>query len=170
MSFGRGPDKKMIARFQQAGIKCVPTVGAVKHAQKMAELGVDMLVVQGGEGGGHTGSVARHRVAAASDGCSESAGGGRWWFLPTVAAWLQRLRMARQGIAMGTRLLMTSDMSGARHKRAPAMGAATVDDIFVTSQARWHSTAHDPQSTTARLENARSDAHALDRHCQRAGD
>src|SRR5262249_10922395 len=58
VSFGRGPDKAMIARFKQAGIKCVPTVGAVKHAQKMIEMGVDMLVVQGGEGGGHTGSVA----------------------------------------------------------------------------------------------------------------
>src|SRR5690349_5594062 len=27
VSFGRGPDKNMIARFRQAGIKCVPTVG-----------------------------------------------------------------------------------------------------------------------------------------------
>ena len=49
---------KVIARFRDAGIRCVPTVGAVKHAQKMVELGVDMVVVQGGEGGGHTGSVA----------------------------------------------------------------------------------------------------------------
>ena len=47
----------MIGRFKDAGILCVPTVGAVKHAQKMVELGVDMVSVQGGEGGGHTGSV-----------------------------------------------------------------------------------------------------------------
>ena len=57
VSFGRGPDAKMIARFKDAGILCIPTVGAVKHAQKMVELGVDMISVQGGEGGGHTGSV-----------------------------------------------------------------------------------------------------------------
>ena len=44
VSFGRGPDKKMIARFREAGIRCVPTVGAVKHAKKMVELGVDMVV------------------------------------------------------------------------------------------------------------------------------
>src|SRR6202048_237465 len=58
VSFGRGPDKNMISRFRDAGIRCVPTVGAVKHAKKMVELGVDIVVVQGGEGGGHTGSVA----------------------------------------------------------------------------------------------------------------
>jgi NAD(P)H-dependent flavin oxidoreductase YrpB (nitropropane dioxygenase family) len=57
VSFGRGPDAKMIGRFKDAGILCVPTVGAVKHAQKMVQLGVDMVNVQGGEGGGHTGSV-----------------------------------------------------------------------------------------------------------------
>ena len=52
VSFGRGPDANMIGRFKAAGILCVPTVGAVKHAQKMEQLGVDMVVVQGGEGGG----------------------------------------------------------------------------------------------------------------------
>ena len=57
VSFGRGPDAGMIARFRQAGILCVPTVGAVKHALAMQKLGVDMVNVQGGEGGGHTGSV-----------------------------------------------------------------------------------------------------------------
>ena len=47
----------MIARFKDAGILCIPTVGAVKHAQKMEQLGCDMVTVQGGEGGGHTGAV-----------------------------------------------------------------------------------------------------------------
>ena len=32
VSFGRGPDAGMIRRFREAGIKCVPTVGAVRHA------------------------------------------------------------------------------------------------------------------------------------------
>ena len=57
VSFGRGPDAKMIGRFRDAGILCIPTVGAVKHAEKMVQLGCEMVTVQGGEGGGHTGSV-----------------------------------------------------------------------------------------------------------------
>lgn len=43
VSFGRGPNAKMIGRFRDAGILCIPTVGAVKHAKKMEELGVDMV-------------------------------------------------------------------------------------------------------------------------------
>ncbi|MBM4214478.1 MAG: nitronate monooxygenase, partial [Gammaproteobacteria bacterium] len=57
VSFGRGPDKAIIKRFRDAGIVCMPTVGALRHAQKMVQIGVDALTIQGGEGGGHTGSV-----------------------------------------------------------------------------------------------------------------
>ncbi|MFZ9060408.1 MAG: NAD(P)H-dependent flavin oxidoreductase, partial [Steroidobacteraceae bacterium] len=57
VSFGRGPDKAMVRRFRDAGIVCMPTVGAVRHAQKMVSIGVDAITIQGGEGGGHTGSV-----------------------------------------------------------------------------------------------------------------
>src|SRR3546814_4988713 len=40
-----------------AGVLCMPTVGALKHAVKAVELGADIITVQGAEGGGHTGSV-----------------------------------------------------------------------------------------------------------------
>jgi len=108
ISFGRGPDKKMIARFKDAGIRCIPTVGAVKHAKKMVELGVDMLVVQGGEGGGHTGSVSSTillpQVLDAVQVPVVAAGGfgdGRG-----LAA---ALTFGAQGVAMGTRFLMTKE-------------------------------------------------------------
>ena len=132
VSFGRGPDAKMIARFRDAGIRCVPTVGAVKHAKKMAELGVDMLVVQGGEGGGHTGSVASTvllpQVLDAVKLPVVAAGGfadGRG-----LAA---ALAYGAQGIAMGTRFLMTRDcpvpdVTKQRYTKA------TTDDIVVTTQ------------------------------------
>ena len=35
----------------------MPTVGALKHAQKAIEMGANVVTIQGGEGGGHTGSV-----------------------------------------------------------------------------------------------------------------
>ena len=57
VSYGRGPDRQTIERFKQAGVLCIPTVGALKHALKAVELGADMITVQGGEGGGHTGGV-----------------------------------------------------------------------------------------------------------------
>lgn len=108
VSFGRGPDAKMIARFKDAGILCIPTVGAVKHAQKMAELGCDMVTVQGGEGGGHTGSVpttvllpqvldAVRIPVVAAGGFADGRG---------LAA---ALAYGAVGIAMGTRFLMTRE-------------------------------------------------------------
>src|SRR3546814_16808273 len=57
VSYGRGPDAKTIKRFKDAGVLCMPTVGALKHAVKAVELGADIITVQGAEGGGHTGSV-----------------------------------------------------------------------------------------------------------------
>jgi len=132
VSFGRGPDAGMIARFREAGIRCVPTVGAVKHAKKMAALGVDMLVVQGGEGGGHTGSVAStvllpqvldavHSLVLAAGGFADGRG---------LAA---ALAYGAQGIAMGTRFLMTRDCPVPDPTKT-RYTAATTDDIVVTTQ------------------------------------
>ena len=132
VSFGRGSDKRIIERFRGAGIKCVPTVGALKHARKMAELGVDMLVVQGGEGGGHTGSVAStvllpqvldavHLPVVAAGGFGDGRG---------LAA---ALAFGAQGIAMGTRFLMTRDCPVPEQTKQRYVDAST-DDIFVTTK------------------------------------
>src|SRR3546814_11744243 len=64
VSYGRGPDAKTIKRFKDAGVLCMPTVGALKHAVKAVELGADIITVQGAEGGGHTGSVDRKSVVS----------------------------------------------------------------------------------------------------------
>mgnify|MGYP000117890712 CR=1 FL=1 len=58
VSYSRSPGKQMIARLKDAGVVCIPTVGALKHAVKAVEMGADAVTVQGGEGGGHTGWVA----------------------------------------------------------------------------------------------------------------
>lgn len=108
VSYGRGPDAKTIAKFKDAGILCMPTVGAVKHAVKAVELGADIITVQGGEGGGHTGTVPTSlllpQVLDAVNVPVVAAGGfhdGRG--LAAALAW------GAAGIAMGTRFLMTTD-------------------------------------------------------------
>lgn len=132
VSFGRGPDARMIARFRDAGILCVPTVGAVKHAQKMAELGVDMVNVQGGEGGGHTGSVpttvllpqvldAVKIPVIASGGFADGRG---------LAA---ALAFGAVGIAMGTRFLLTAESPVPMASKARYL-AATTDAIVLTTR------------------------------------
>lgn len=131
VSFGRGPDSKMIGRFKDAGILCIPTVGAVKHAQKMAELGCDMVTVQGGEGGGHTGSVpttvllpqvldAVNIPVVAAGGFADGRG---------LAA---ALAYGAVGIAMGTRFMMTSDSPVPAGPKTAYVKAGTGDIVVST--------------------------------------
>lgn len=132
VSFGRGPDASMIGKFRDAGIICMPTVGALKHATKMVSLGCDAITVQGGEGGGHTGSVATTvllpQVLDAVDVPVLAAGGfadGRG-----LAA---ALAYGASGIAMGSRFMMTSDSPVPAAVKA-AYAKAGTEDIFVTSK------------------------------------
>ena len=132
VSFGRGPDARMIGRFRDAGILTMPTVGAVKHARKMAQLGVDIMTVQGGEGGGHTGSVPTTvllpQVLDAVAVPVVAAGGfadGRG-----LAA---ALAFGAVGIAMGTRFLMTRESAPPDSVKARYVAAGT-DDIAVSNR------------------------------------
>ena len=132
VSFGRGPDARMIGRFRDAGIVCIPTVGAVKHAEKMVQLGCQMITVQGGEGGGHTGSVATTvllpQVLDAVEVPVVAAGGfadGRG-----LAA---ALAFGACGIAMGTRFMMTQESPVPAAPKALYTKAKT-DDIIVTKK------------------------------------
>ncbi|QXF81645.1 nitronate monooxygenase [Rhodococcus pyridinivorans] len=107
-SFALAPKKELIAKFKDHGIVVVPSIGAAKHAVKVASWGADAVIVQGGEGGGHTGPVATTlllpSVLDAVDIPVVAAGGffdGRG-----LAA---ALSYGAAGIAMGTRFLLTSD-------------------------------------------------------------
>lgn len=108
VSYGRGPDAETIARFKAAGVLCMPTVGALKHAIKAVELGADIITVQGGEGGGHTGSVPTTLLLPqVLDAVSVPvvAAGGFFNGRGLAGA----LAYGASGIAMGTRFLMTAE-------------------------------------------------------------
>jgi len=108
VSYGRGPDAATIRRFKEAGVLCMPTVGALKHAQKAVELGADIITVQGAEGGGHTGSVPTTlllpQVLDAVKVPVVAAGG-----FSTGRGLAGALAYGAAGIAMGTRFLMTAE-------------------------------------------------------------
>ena len=107
-SYGQAPRQDLIARLRDAGVVNIPTVGARRHAEKVAEWGVDAVIAQGAEGGGHTGQVPTSlllpQVADAVDIPVIGAGGffdGRG----LIAA----LAYGAAGIAMGTRFLLTKE-------------------------------------------------------------
>jgi NAD(P)H-dependent flavin oxidoreductase YrpB (nitropropane dioxygenase family) len=107
-SFALAPKPELIARLKEAGVVVVPSVGAAKHARKVAGWGADAVIVQGGEGGGHTGPVATTlllpSVLDAVD-IPVIAAGGFFDGRGLAAA----LSYGAAGVAMGTRFLLTSD-------------------------------------------------------------
>ncbi|NIL41835.1 nitronate monooxygenase [Salinispora arenicola] len=108
VSFALAPRRDLISRLRDAGVVTIPSVGALRHAEKVAAWGADAVIVQGGEGGGHTGAIPTSlllpQVVDAVDIPVVAAGGffdGRG----LVAA----LAYGAAGVAMGTRFLLTSD-------------------------------------------------------------
>jgi NAD(P)H-dependent flavin oxidoreductase YrpB (nitropropane dioxygenase family) len=130
-SFALAPNERVIRDLKDAGLVVVPSIGARRHAEKVAAWGVDAVVVQGGEGGGHTGgvptSILLPQVAGAVDLPVIGAGGfhdGRG----LVAA----IAYGAAGIAMGTRFLLTSDSEVPEAVKQEYL-KRTVNDTVVTS-------------------------------------
>ncbi len=109
ISYGRAPSATLIDKVKAAGIKCVPTIGAAEHAAKAVSLGADVLVCQGGEGGGHTGETPTwlllSQVLDMELGVPVVACGGFKDGRGLAAA----LTFGADGIAMGTRFLLTAE-------------------------------------------------------------
>jgi NAD(P)H-dependent flavin oxidoreductase YrpB (nitropropane dioxygenase family) len=107
-SFALAPKPELIAALKDAGVLTIASVGARRHAEKVAAWGVDAVIATGGEGGGHTGAVPTSllipQVVDAVD-IPVIAAGGFFDGRGLVAA----LAYGAAGIAMGTRFLLTSD-------------------------------------------------------------
>jgi NAD(P)H-dependent flavin oxidoreductase YrpB (nitropropane dioxygenase family) len=109
-SFAQAPDPSMVERLRHAGIVVMPTVGARRHAEKVAEWGVDAVIAQGAEGGGHTGTVPTtlllpEVVDAVGERVVVIGAGGYSDGRGLAAA----LAYGADGIAMGTRFLLTQE-------------------------------------------------------------
>jgi NAD(P)H-dependent flavin oxidoreductase YrpB (nitropropane dioxygenase family) len=109
-SFAQAPRPDLVERLRSAGLFVMPTVGARRHAEKVVEWGVDAVIAQGAEGGGHTGDVPTSlllpQVAdAVGDRALVVAAGGFHSGAGLVAA----IALGASGIAMGTRFLLTKE-------------------------------------------------------------
>lgn len=51
------PPPLMVERAKAAGVPVAALVGTVEHARRQVAAGVDLIVAQGGEAGGHTGEI-----------------------------------------------------------------------------------------------------------------
>jgi NAD(P)H-dependent flavin oxidoreductase YrpB (nitropropane dioxygenase family) len=131
-SFAQAPKPELIAMLRDAGVITIASVGARRHAEKVAAWGIDAVIATGAESGGHVGAVPTSllvpQVAAAVDIPVIAAGGffdGRG--LVAALAW------GAAGIAMGTRFLQTSDSPVADDVKGLYL-AAGLDGTVVTTR------------------------------------
>lgn len=130
--YNRAPSAALIDKLKAGGVLCVPTCGAPRHVQKAEKLGADIVIVQGGEGGGHTGSIPTSlQISVCADAVS----------IPVVAAGgfkdgrglVAAIARGAAGIAMGTRFLMTAE-SPVPTVTTDRYIAAGLNDVIVTSE------------------------------------
>jgi nitronate monooxygenase len=129
---GLGNPGFMMEEAHAAGMKVLGITGNAKNARRMAESGVDLIVAQGHEGGGHTGRIGTmallpQAIDAAAPVPVLAAGGigdGRG-----VAA---ALAMGCIGVWVGTRFLAT-DEGGALDTNKQKIVQSTDEDTRVST-------------------------------------
>lgn len=107
-SFALAPKRELIEKLKEHDIVVIPSIGAVRHAEKVAAWGADAVMIQGGEGGGHTGAVPTSILlpsVVSSVDIPVVAAGGFFDGRGLAAA----LAYGAVGIGMGTRFLLTRD-------------------------------------------------------------
>jgi NAD(P)H-dependent flavin oxidoreductase YrpB (nitropropane dioxygenase family) len=107
-SFALAPKPELIAMLKEHGVVVIPSIGAPKHAKKVAGWGADAVMIQGGEGGGHTGNVPTTLLLPTVLDAVEIpviAAGGFFDGRGLAAA----LSYGAAGVGMGTRFLLTQD-------------------------------------------------------------
>ena len=106
---GLGNPGFMVADAHAVGMKVLGITGNTKNARRIAESGVDLLVAQGHEGGGHTGRIGTMALLPAAIDAAGSvpvlAAGGIGDGRGLAAA----LAMGCVGVWVGTRFLATDE-------------------------------------------------------------
>jgi enoyl-[acyl-carrier protein] reductase II len=129
---GLGVPRDVIAACHRAGVLVVNMCGKVRHAVAAVEAGCDIVVAQGTEAGGHTGSVATlplvpQIVDAVGDRVPVVAAGGIFDGRGLAAA----LALGADGVWVGTRFIATPEAHAVPGYRE-ALVARQEDETVVT--------------------------------------
>lgn len=134
------PPKWAVDKLHAAGIPVMNMVGSPKHVPKALDAGVDVIVAQGGEGGGHTGDVptsilipkvvdlCRGKIAPINGKpVSVVAAGGIYDGRGLAMA----LQLGADAVWVGTRFVASNE-AGAPKRHKKALVSASVHDTIRT--------------------------------------
>lgn len=151
-SIGLGdPGSEMVRRCRERGVKVVAMVCTLDDARAVARSGVDVIVAQGGEAGGH-------RSTWVKGSSREAATIGTMALVPQIVdavkvpvvaaggiadgrGLVAAIALGASGILLGTRFVATQESEAPDfHRRAileRGSDATTVSDAFTGLYARW---------------------------------
>ena len=126
------PPPRLVSSMHDAGLLHLHKVGAVRHARKAVEAGVDAVIASGFEMGGHTHARPVHTMVLAPQvlGSVEVpvvVSGGIFDGRGLAAA----LAMGAAGVAMGTRFIATSENDWHPAYRQAIVDAAEWEDVVL---------------------------------------
>ncbi|RIJ16209.1 nitronate monooxygenase [Henriciella mobilis] len=131
---GLGVPMPIMEKLKKAGVKVMVVGGAVKHAIKAEQAGCDAVILQGGEGGGHTGLVGTMPlVAQAVEAVNIPviAAGGIYDGRGLAAS----LALGAVGVWMGTRFIASEEAHAANLYKQTIVSAGDTD----TTRTRCYS-------------------------------
>ncbi|HVO23490.1 MAG TPA: nitronate monooxygenase [Candidatus Margulisiibacteriota bacterium] len=133
LSFFWGDPTPYVGAAHDAGMKVFDQVGSVAGAQRSVQAGVDVIIAQGGEAGGHlAGNVALSvlvpRVVDTVSPVPVVAAGGIADARGVVAA----LALGADGVAIGTRFLATPEAAAHPTYKAKVLASCEEDTVRTT--------------------------------------
>lgn len=125
---GAGTPKPYLAQLKAAGVLVIPVVPTVSIAKKMADLGVDAIIAEGTEAGGHVGEITTMallpQVAAAVDIPVIAAGG-----IGNGQGMVAAFALGAVGVQCGSLFLSASECPVADNFKTAVLAAKETDTI-----------------------------------------
>ncbi len=128
---GLGVPRDILGQLHDAGVLVASMCGKVRHAVSAVESGVDFVIVQGTEAGGHTGLIATlplipQVVDAVGDRVPVVAAGGIYDGRGLAAS----LALGADGVWMGTRFIATPEARTVRGYKDALLRAREDDTVI----------------------------------------
>ncbi len=133
---GAGDPSRFIKDWQANGTKVIPVVASVALAKRMVRLGVDAVIAEGGEAGGHVGELnTMTLVPAVCDAVDVPviAAGGIFDGRGVLAAFA----LGADGVQVGTRFILAEECTVHENYKQKVMKAKDIDS-FVTGRNTGH--------------------------------
>lgn len=129
---GAGSPKKYMARFKAAGMVVIPVVASVAQAKSMARIGVDAIIAEGMEGGGHIGQLTTmtlvRQVTDAVDLPVIAAGG-----IADGKGMAAGFMLGAEAVQVGTRFVVATESNAHQNYKDKILKAKDISTVISAS-------------------------------------